>query len=121
MRIALITTTIYVPTVLEHYRRLDSGVAMFVAGDRQTPHVAARSFIESLGNATYYSDADQEKLGYKSSAVIGWNKIMRRNIALLEALRWEQISSSQWMMTTFLWSQTISKDLETFFPLRTTA
>ena len=88
MRIALITTTIYVPTVLEHYRRLDSGVAMFVAGDRQTPHVAARSFIESLGNATYYSDADQEKLGYKSSAVIGWNKIMRRNIALLEALRW---------------------------------
>src|SRR5262245_22628954 len=88
MRIALITTTIYVPTVLEHYRRLDSGVAMFVAGDRQTPHVAARSFIESFGNATYYIDADQEKLGSYSSRVFGWNQMRRRTLALLEGLGW---------------------------------
>ncbi len=88
MRTALITTTIHVPRVLERYRQLDQEVAIFVAGDRQTPHAEARSFIEALGNAAYYSDADQEKLGYKCSEIIGWNKIMRRNIALLEALRW---------------------------------
>jgi hypothetical protein len=73
---------------LERYRQLDPEVAIFVAGDRQTPHAEARSFIEALGNAAYYSDADQEKLDYKCSKIIGWNKIMRRNIALLEALRW---------------------------------
>src|ERR1700739_1812007 len=74
MRTALITTTIHVPRVLERYRQLDPDVAIFVAGDRQTPHAEARSFIEALGNAAYYSDADQEKLGYKCSETIGWNK-----------------------------------------------
>jgi len=88
MKIALITTTIYVPRVLERYRALDRDVVFFVAGDRETPHAEARAFIDSLGNAAYYSDADQEKLGYKCSEIIGWNKIMRRNIALLEAIRW---------------------------------
>lgn len=88
MKVALITTTIHVPEVLERYRQLDRSVAIFVAGDRRTPHSEARLFIERLGNAVYYSDADQEKLGYQCSVIIGWNKIMRRNIALLEALRW---------------------------------
>ena len=89
MRVALITTTIYVPAVLARYRDLDRDVAFFVAGDRQTPHAEAKSFVEALGNAAYYSDTDQEKLGYKCSPIIGWNKIMRRNIALLEALKWK--------------------------------
>lgn len=88
MRVALITTTIYVPRVLERYRDLDKEVMFFVAGDKKTPHSEARSFIKGLGNAVYYSDADQEKLGYKCSEIIGWNKIMRRNLALLEAIKW---------------------------------
>jgi hypothetical protein len=87
MRVALITTTIYVPSVLELYRTYDKEVMFFVVGDRKTPHSEAKSFIEGLGNAVYYSDKDQEKLGYRCSEIIGWNKIMRRNIALLEAIR----------------------------------
>ena len=87
MRIALITTTIYVPKVLELYRSFNKDVSIFVAGDKKTPHTDTRKFVEGLGNSIYYSDSDQEKLGYASSALIGWNKIMRRNIALLEAIR----------------------------------
>jgi hypothetical protein len=87
MKIALITTTIRIPTVLELYREIDKNVMFIVTGDRKTPHKEARSFVENLGNAVYYSDKDQEQLGYKCSEIIGWNKIMRRNISLLEAIR----------------------------------
>jgi hypothetical protein len=59
----------------------------FISGDRKSPHKEIRSFISTLGNAVYYSDTDQEKLGYKSSELIGWNRIMRCNIALLEAIK----------------------------------
>jgi hypothetical protein len=67
VRVALVTTTISVPRVLALYRRLDPAVAFFVAGDRRTPHDDVRRFLDGLGNATYYSDADQEGLGYGSS------------------------------------------------------
>lgn len=87
MKMALITTTIHVPEVLPYYRGLDSTVPFFVAGDMKTPESFVRPFIESLGNAVYLSPSDQEKLDYESSKLIGWNKIMRRNIALLEAIK----------------------------------
>lgn len=87
MKIALITTTINVPEVLALYRQFDESVEFFVAGDRKTPHDEARALCRKIGNARYYSDEDQERLGYRSSEAIGWNKIMRRNIALLEAVR----------------------------------
>jgi hypothetical protein len=88
-KVALITTTIYVPEVLEIYRDIGKDVTFFVTGDRKTPHDQVRKFVEGLGNAIYYSDSDQEKLGYKCSPLIGWNKIMRRNIALLEAIKYK--------------------------------
>ncbi len=88
-KIALITTTIYVPEVLQFYRDISKDVAFFIAGDRKTPHDQVRKFVDGLGNAMYYSDRDQEKLGYKCSSLIGWNKIMRRNIALLEAIKYK--------------------------------
>ncbi|MFC2153935.1 hypothetical protein ACFLRC_00440 [Candidatus Altiarchaeota archaeon] len=88
MKVALITTTIYVPKVLEVYREIDKKVRFFVTGDKKTPHKETRNLVENLGNAVYYSDKDQEKLGYRSSEIIGWNKIMRRNIALLEAIKY---------------------------------
>ncbi len=88
MKTALITTTIRVPEVLRDYRKLDPEAFFFIAGDRKTPHRELEDFTRSLGHARYYSDSDQEKLGYESSEVIGWNKIMRRNIALLEAIKW---------------------------------
>jgi hypothetical protein len=87
-KLALITTTIYVPRALSLYRELDKEVMFFIAGDRKTPHDEVRSFVSTLGNAVYYSDTDQEKLGYRSSELIGWNRIMRRNIALLEAIKY---------------------------------
>lgn len=83
----LVTTTIHVPQVLARYRELGPEVRFIVAGDRKTPHAEARAFVESLGNACYLSDQDQVLLGYECSEIIGWNKIMRRNLALLEAIR----------------------------------
>lgn len=88
MKLALIITSIYVPHVLSLYRELDKEVMFFIAGDRKTPHDEVRSLVSTLGNAVYYSDTDQEKLGYRSSELIGWNRIMRRNIALLEAIKY---------------------------------
>lgn len=88
MKVALITTTIHVPYVLSFYRELNKDVMFFIAGDRKTPHSEVRKFVSKLGNAVYYSDADQERLGYKCSELIGWNRIMRRNIALLEAIKY---------------------------------
>lgn len=88
MKVALITTTIYVPEVLRTYRQYGPDVAIFIAGDRQTPHAAVYALAHEIGNAIYLSDTDQEKLGYECSELIGWNRIMRRNLALLEAIRW---------------------------------
>jgi Reversibly glycosylated polypeptide len=87
MKIALITTTINIPKVLSLYRTFDESVEFFITGDKKTPHEEVRNFVRKLGNARYYAVEDQEKLGYRSSEIIGWNKIMRRNIALLEAVR----------------------------------
>lgn len=87
LRTVLITTTINLPRVLERYRALGPEVAIIVAGDKKTPHQETRAFINGLGNALYLSDDDQAKHGYESSEIIGWNKIMRRNIALLEAIK----------------------------------
>ncbi len=87
MKIALVTTTIFVPRVLSLFRRLGPDVAMYVAGDRKTPHDEVRAFLGSLGGTVeYYSDTDQQALGYACSDVIGWDTIPRRNLALLEAL-----------------------------------
>lgn len=87
MKAILITTTIYVPEVLRVYRKFAPEVLFIIAGDKKTPHKEVRNLANELGNTLYLSDEEQEKLGYQSSAVIGWNKIMRRNIALLEAIK----------------------------------
>lgn len=87
MRTALITTTIYVPWVLKYYRHADPSVTFIITGDEKTPHDRVDSFVKTLGNALYYDVEDQKALGYKCSDVIGWNCVMRRSIALLEAIR----------------------------------
>lgn len=87
-KIALATTTINVPTVLELYRAHDPDVAIIVAGDERTPHKETADLVDGLGNAIYLSPAAQRDLGYKCSDLIGWNTIARRNIATLEALKW---------------------------------
>jgi len=88
MKTALITTTINVPEVLRLYRALDPDVRFFVAADTKTPR-AAQDFCVDLGGCTYLSPEYQRSRDYACSEPIGWNCIQRRNIALLEALRWD--------------------------------
>lgn len=84
MKTALITTTVNIPSVLALYRRFDTAAAVrfFVAIDKKTP-ASAISFCDSLGNCevVHYTN-------YKCDSIIGDNSIQRRNIALLEALKW---------------------------------
>ena len=85
MKTALVTTTINVPKVLALYRKLDAGVTFFVAGDRKTPPEAVE-FCASIPDCYYLTPDDQRQ--YQSSELIGWNTDSRRNIAVLEALKW---------------------------------
>lgn len=87
-KMALITTTIQPSEVLRLYRKFGPDIPFFVTGDKKTPHEKLRQLAEELYDVHYYDVEDQEKLGYKTSDVIGWNTIRRRNIALLEALRY---------------------------------
>ena len=84
MKIALITTTINVPTVLSLYRKLDPDVRFFVALDKKTPF-EAEDFIRDLPNSVLIWEGVTR---WACSDLIGWNTIARRNIALLEALKW---------------------------------
>jgi hypothetical protein len=90
-RIALITTTINVPTVLTQWAQ--SGMTeddiIIVAGDQKSPHDEIIDLImiisETMGvDSTYLAPHVQER--YAVSSKIGWNCIQRRNIALLRAM-----------------------------------
>lgn len=89
MKTALITTTINVPYVLALYRKYGPDVAFFVAGDQKSPHEAICELAATRvnGNFLYMSPDFQDD--WKCSELIGWNCIQRRNIALLEAIKWE--------------------------------
>lgn len=87
MKTALITTTINVPTVLALYRKLGPDVAFFVAADEKTP-LEAYEFCATIPNCEIYSPDRQRDLGYACSELLGWNCVERRNIALLEAVKW---------------------------------
>ncbi len=95
MRIAVATTTINVPSVLKLYaeygqaRTVFEDVGFFVAGDLKTSEAECADLVNQCGaNAHYLSVEKQKSLGYKCSELISWNTISRRNIALLEALKW---------------------------------
>lgn len=86
MRVALITTTINVPHVLALYHECSircgaAAVRFFVALDKKTPVI--NDLVCKLGNCET-CNGDR----YKISPFLGWNTITRRNIALLEALKW---------------------------------
>jgi len=86
MKTALIITTINIPRVLELYRKLGPNVRFFVAGDKKTPR-EAYEFVLSLGkNSTVCLPESGHK--WKCSELLGWNNDSRRNIALLEAVKW---------------------------------
>jgi hypothetical protein len=83
MRVGLVTTTINIPTVLQLYRKLDPDVRFFVACDKKTPQ-EAYAFFHTLDNCCVCHVGHD----YECSKLIGFNVIARRNIALLEALKW---------------------------------
>lgn len=85
--VILVTTTINIPTVLARYRSTSASLPMIIIGDKKSPDTETREWVKKLGNATYLGPTDQEKLGYRSSSLIGWNSIQRRNIGFLEALK----------------------------------
>lgn len=85
MKTALVTTTINIPTVLALYRKLGPDVEIFVTGDMKTPVPEAYQFMAELG---CIAKVPQEQEGWACSELIGWNTIRRRNIAVLEALKW---------------------------------
>lgn len=60
---------------------------MFVSADEKTP-LAAYEFCASIPNCEIYSPDRQRELGYECSALIPFNSVQRRNIALLEAVKW---------------------------------
>jgi hypothetical protein len=90
MKIALITTTINIPTVLQLYRAYDPDVRFFVALDKNTSEEACNFIAYDLENthSIYYSIYLRQQAHWKCSELIGFNCIQRRNIALLEALKW---------------------------------
>ena len=88
MKIAVASTTINIPTVLKLLgvcaRNNGSEYRGFIAGDLKTSLDAAK-FIEQ--HAVYLSP-EQQQDNWKTSRQLPWNSITRRNIAVLEALKW---------------------------------
>ena len=83
MKTALVTTTINIPTVLALYRKLGPDVRFFVALDKKTPP-AVNEYLNDMPNCEWLSYPCE----YACSELIGWLTIRRRNIAVLEALKW---------------------------------
>lgn len=88
MKVALVTTTINVPRVLALYRAFGPDVMFFITGDRKTLDEQVVAFMDGLGPYAYYGIDYQHKLGWRCSTLLGENNDSRRNIAVLEALKW---------------------------------
>src|SRR5215831_31552 len=84
MKTALITTTIQQPKVLALYEKaaktLPEDFRIFIAGDLKTPNLSSGPWV--------YLSPEVQLAGWKTAHVLPWNSITRRNIALLEALKW---------------------------------
>jgi hypothetical protein len=84
VKIALVTTTINVPTVLALYRAYaGSDVRFFVACDDKTPPL---KFPLDINCALVHPDVHDGR--YKSAPLIGRNTPARRSLAILDALNW---------------------------------
>ncbi len=81
MKIALATTTIHVPRVLELYKACDPTVRMFVATDIKTPPWTLE-FCETQRIQV------SPVFKWKCFDLIGDNTLAKRNLAFLEALKW---------------------------------
>lgn len=84
MKIALVLTTINVPTVLELYRRIGPGIDFVVAMDKKTPREAYDHVLALEGTSVCMPESGHK---WKCSEAIGFNCLQRRNIGFLEALK----------------------------------
>ncbi len=88
MKIFLITTTIHVPHVLKQYEQIAKRTnapleKIIIAGDLKTPKNIIDLVADDKNKYEYLPPEAHSK--YVCSASLGWNKIMRRNIAILRA------------------------------------
>lgn len=88
MKTALITTTIFTPKVLALYRKLGPNVKFFIALDNKMDGAGIAKEFPSDPLMSWLTSDWQKGSGYSCSELIGWNTVRRRNIALLEALKW---------------------------------
>lgn len=79
----IVTTTIQKPTEATLKFASMPDWHLIVVGDLKTPHNEYRA----LKNITYLSPEDQDKMDFKLSEAIGWNKIQRRNFGFIEAYK----------------------------------
>ena len=94
MKIALITTTINVPTVLLDYdiatQYFDGQVKFFISGDKKSPDSQIKRLIKKLKTSCQYYSFDQQEARWKTlSDLVGPNKIQRRNFAYIPAYHWD--------------------------------
>lgn len=88
MKRALITTTINAPENLRDWgKMLTSTDVVVVAGDTRTPHDEVRHILGELDCVTRYLPPSLDT-DWETDEVVGLNTIQRRNVALLEALKW---------------------------------
>lgn len=83
----IVTTTIY--PVSESLKKFASFKEWFliIVGDKKTPHEEYIKFSKENSNVLYMTPKYQEDNYRIISDMIGWNKIQRRNIGYLEALK----------------------------------
>lgn len=88
MRLALITTTINVPTVLTQWEKsMTDDDIIIIAGDHKSPHDEIEMFLDDNITVPSVYLHPEDQMDWQSSSIIGWNCIQRRNIALLEAIK----------------------------------
>jgi hypothetical protein len=90
VKTALITTTINVPRVLELYRKFaPDDCRFFVALDKRSADLRDWVFkYRGAGDPETIIIGPEAQEHWECSDFIGWNNDSRRNIALLEALKW---------------------------------
>lgn len=87
-RVALVTTTIHVPTAwAQAWAQALPAAAWYIVGDRKSDDGALRHLAASLGEAHYYPYGDNRLARYRCEPCIGPDSVSRRNLGLLEALR----------------------------------
>jgi hypothetical protein len=83
----IVTTTIYTPSEAIHKFITFSDWNIIIVGDKKTPHDKYLQLEQQNKNVQYLTPEYQENNYKELSDAIGWNKIQRRNIGFIEALK----------------------------------